>query len=32
MLVQLVMEAIGSKVTKESKVRDNSDNYDVSII
>ena len=26
---QLVVEAIGGKVTKESKVRDNCDNYDV---
>jgi len=30
--VELVVEAIGGEVTKESKVRNNCDNHDVSII
>jgi len=30
--IHLVVEAIGGEVTEESKVRNNCDNYDVSII
>jgi len=30
--VQLVVERIGGEVAKESKVKNNCDNYDVSII
>ena len=32
MRVQLVVERIGGEVTKESKVKNNCDNYDVSIM
>ena len=32
MRIHLVVEAIGSEVTEESKVRNNCNNYDVSIM